>query len=630
VFATVLNRTRTRTMAGEVGRAFRFVLAVCVATLVGMSLVLGYVEFRSRPLINELEAGQSSVYQARSGLVDQETGLRAYVSTGEPQFLEPYTTAAPKVAAADRAMTHLTGREIVPEVIATQLAEQRWRDAWANPAQLPSTSARLTESNADLAAFLADGKRDFDAYRAANQRLLDLITRQLQAARLHQQELLFGAAGVLLAAQLLALAGGVRRRRALLHSVAEPVDELAAAAKRIATGDYSVTVSADCAPEELRALAADFGTMAGALQTREQEAKLSQEVRARRTAQLQHVVGFAREVAGSTSTRYVLRAAAQAAVPLVDASWVRIWLTDDTGGDLQLALDSRTDKNAAVPDLTRALGIGPVGRAAKYGRLATLAELEGSPDATGPDGDEGGTFALPLIVGARVIGVIEAHTAEQGPPADIALELMEMLSSHAATALQAARVHHDTAELSLTDALTGLANRRRFDQDLRLEVSRVRRYGNDLSLVLIDVDHFKQVNDTYGHTQGDAVLQDVADILRETIRTTDTAYRFGGDELAILARETESESGAVLAERLRAAFAERFRGTTKSRITGSFGVASLPAHAVDESTLFAAADAALYEAKAAGRNRVAVASDPDAVAVAAPPAPLPLPRPATS
>ena len=611
MLSTALNRAPTRTIAVEVGRAFRFVLAACVVTLVGFSLVLGYVVFQSRPLISRLEVGQNAVYQAKSGLVDQETGLRAYASTGKVAFLEPYNAAVPQVTAADRAMTALNGKDIVPAVIATQLAEQRWRDAWATRALDPANAERLLESNAELSAFLTVGKQEFDAYRLANQRLLDVVSRDLDAARRTQEQLLFGAAGALLAAQLLALGGGIRRRRILLRAVADPVDALAGAAKRITAGDYAVTVTAEEAPEELRALADDFGSMAAALHARQQEAEQVRMVRTRRTAQLQHVVNFAREVAGSTSTRYVLRAASDATLLLVEATWVRVWLTEDIGGDLQLALDSRTDKNVAVPDVTTTLGIGPVGRAAKYGRLATRAEVEGSADAFGPDGEQGGTFALPLIVGARVIGVIEAHTVAQGPPADIALELMEMLTSHTATALQAARVHQDTAADALTDALTGLSNRRRFDQDLRLEVSRVRRYGNDLSLVLIDVDHFKQINDTFGHTQGDAVLQDVGDILRATIRTTDTAYRFGGDELAILARETDGESGVVLAERLRAAFAERFRGTTKSRVTGSFGVACMPAHAIDEGSLFAAADAALYDAKAGGRDRVAVAVGPE-------------------
>jgi diguanylate cyclase (GGDEF)-like protein len=177
---------------------------------------------------------------------------------------------------------------------------------------------------------------------------------------------------------------------------------------------------------------------------------------------------------------------------------------------------------------------------------------------------------------------------------------------HAATALEAARLHEGAAYASDHDALTRLPNRRRLDADLKVECDRSARYGRPLSFVMLDLDHFKVVNDLHGHARGDEVLQGVADVISATLRASDTAYRYGGEELAVVLRESDLAAGMALAERLR----ERIRTTFAEgdvAVTASFGVAEVAAGTALPAQLVAAADAALYQAKTRGRDRVCAA-----------------------
>jgi two-component system cell cycle response regulator len=151
------------------------------------------------------------------------------------------------------------------------------------------------------------------------------------------------------------------------------------------------------------------------------------------------------------------------------------------------------------------------------------------------------------------------------------------------------------------DYLTGLANRRRFRKALTQEVERWRRYGIPCALLLLDIDHMKRVNDTYGHPAGDLVIRSVADVLVELSRDNDTAARLGGEEFALLLAGVESERAFVAAERVRLAVAaSQLEGI--GGVTVSIGVAACPSNARTERELFAASDVALYLAKHEGRN----------------------------
>lgn len=158
-----------------------------------------------------------------------------------------------------------------------------------------------------------------------------------------------------------------------------------------------------------------------------------------------------------------------------------------------------------------------------------------------------------------------------------------------------------------TDYLTGLFNRNKGSELLNYEMSRALRYGRPLSIILLDVDSFKSINDTYGHLAGDQILKAVADIARATVRTVDNLIRWGGEEFVVLLPDTELEAAVQVAERLREAIATASIKVPNAElsITASFGVARKDENTLDVETLLARADQAMYIAKFLGRNRVA-------------------------
>jgi len=158
-------------------------------------------------------------------------------------------------------------------------------------------------------------------------------------------------------------------------------------------------------------------------------------------------------------------------------------------------------------------------------------------------------------------------------------------------------------ELMLTDALTGVANRRNLDERLTIELERSKRYGNSISLIMTDIDHFKKFNDVYGHSIGDTVLKHFSKIIKDSIRSSDFVARFGGEEFLILLPETTIESAIHLAERIRHALESSKIEGIKDPLTASFGVTGLQEQDT-QTSVFERVDKALYKSKENGRNQV--------------------------
>ncbi|MBT2339872.1 MULTISPECIES: sensor domain-containing diguanylate cyclase [Pseudomonas] len=163
-------------------------------------------------------------------------------------------------------------------------------------------------------------------------------------------------------------------------------------------------------------------------------------------------------------------------------------------------------------------------------------------------------------------------------------------------------------QLSSIDRLTGLYNRGHWEESLKTAYARHLRYGNELSLVMFDIDHFKRVNDTYGHQAGDKVIEQVARVLREHARDSDVAGRYGGEEFGVVLSDTDKAGAEVFAERLRKAIEalEVLHGDQSIRFTISLGVADLNQPSNSHADLIAWSDQALYRSKEGGRNRVTV------------------------
>ncbi|MCA1556106.1 MAG: sensor domain-containing diguanylate cyclase [Acidobacteria bacterium] len=215
---------------------------------------------------------------------------------------------------------------------------------------------------------------------------------------------------------------------------------------------------------------------------------------------------------------------------------------------------------------------------------------------------------VPLLYQARSIGVLmvcsdDPHRIWQ----ENELLLLRTVADQVAIAVNHARLFTQMQQLALTDGLTGCVNRRSFEMQLERDLRMATRIRQPLSLIMLDIDHFKRVNDTYGHDAGDAALRFLADVLRDELRGVDTAARYGGEEFAVILPQAGLEGALIVAERLRSRL-ETTEVPGIGHITASFGLATFPLHANTRDQLVNAADRALYEAKHAGRNRVCTPS----------------------
>jgi two-component system cell cycle response regulator len=214
-------------------------------------------------------------------------------------------------------------------------------------------------------------------------------------------------------------------------------------------------------------------------------------------------------------------------------------------------------------------------------------------------------LVLPLLVHERPLGTLVLGARRANAFGDAVRPTLEVLASHVAVSLANARMVKRLEELATSDGLTGLYNKRALLDMADTKLAAAHRFSRKLSVLVLDLDHFKKVNDTYGHDTGDVVLKGLAAILRKTKRATDVVARFGGEEFVVLCEETDREGAVLLAERIR----EELQRTTfpipdgTLSVTCSIGVATYPEAGQDWDSLFKAADEALYVSKRSGRNR---------------------------
>lgn len=257
------------------------------------------------------------------------------------------------------------------------------------------------------------------------------------------------------------------------------------------------------------------------------------------------------------------------------------------------------------------LAVGPGAENQRGVRVPREEGIAGRSFHTGDIQFEARTLALPLRVRDQNLGVLELVRAEEIiNPAD--LQTLKTIADYAAIAIANARNFQRLQELTITDEHTGLYNARHLREVLRVEVERALRFNHPLSILFIDLDRFKDINDAHGHLLGTELLHEFGRLLSGSIRKVDSAYRYGGDEFAVILVETNAAPAQLVARRLLSRIEQHVFSAEKRlnlKITASFGVATFPGDATSAAELLHAADQAMYRAKARGRNAVVAAGD---------------------
>ena len=573
----------------------------------------------SRPWLEDVLADR----RVARGLIEQDRALlrrrldRLVRRPGAPVSLVVYgrdgrllarSGAASAVAPATAAPRARGGRRLGAVAVSTTPAAVYAREV----KRLTGLEARVSRGGVVLASTLGPGDRRRASvselrvvgrsYRGRSQRLSDPVGAPVEVGVLEESSGLERAierartavGGAVLALLTLALTFAIY----IVRSLQGQIHQFLAAARRLRKGDFTRPIDVQ-GRDEFALLGAEFNEMSDQL-----SAKIEQVERDRRQVERTiRRVGEAFAAGLDPDERVAL--AVETAVEACAAEAARALPSDS--GKLR-----GTYLGDDEPSLIAALA------AAERAALAERRERHPVSDAGAPhrpapielDGVHALAAALHGSGGGREperLGVISV--ARGGLRfSDSERDQFAYLAVQAAVAIETANLHKAVEMQSVTDELTGLDNVRQFHRTLHGEVERSRRYGTEVGLVMIDIDDFKRVNDSYGHQQGDLVLRRVARVLAELSRDIDQPARYGGEEMAIVLPQTNLEGTEYLAERVRvgieALVIERLDGQGAVPITASFGVGSLPETASEKDDLIAGADAALYRAKRAGKNRV--------------------------
>lgn len=301
----------------------------------------------------------------------------------------------------------------------------------------------------------------------------------------------------------------------------------------------------------------------------------------------------------------VLDAVVKEAMRLVNgARIVHIFLYSDNKLEFGASLDSEGQKNRVFSEPRKD---GLTETVASKGKIIIVEDMKNhSIYKNAPSGWDGSIIGIPLKMGEKVVGVMNLSRHNTGSFSEAELRLLNMLANQAAVAISNASLHQLISKKAYTDTTTGLANRRALDEHLESEIINARRANSPFAVVMMDLDGFKSVNDTYGHEVGDQVLRSVFSVISFGIRSSDFIARYGGDELTLILAKSDLQAARLVSEKILenlANFSYKAPDGKAIKLGISGGIAIYPDHGRAGAELLRAADAALYYAKKHNRGK---------------------------
>lgn len=386
--------------------------------------------------------------------------------------------------------------------------------------------------------------------------------------------------------------------------VARPIGEMAEAAERVARGEPDARVPVRTG-DEIGKLASSLNAIAESLRRRTADAQSSRD-------QMRESVRRLGEALRSThDLMKLLSVVLETALAAVGGTSGAIYLLSARRNELVIKVGRHLDPTLAEKRI--ALGQGLAGWVAEH-RTSTKLPSPSGPSLAEPEPMEATAIAVPLETQSQLLGVlaIYGHGALDHFRDDD-LETIEFLARQAGIGIDNILLHQEAERQAITDGLTGLWNHRFFQMTASKALAQAKRHDRTLSMLVIDIDDFKKVNDQYGHQRGDAILIEVASRISNHVREGETLARYGGEEF-VMVSEIDAPGARVVAERVRRDVAARPFGDEGERplkVTVSIGYATFPFHGTTPETLLRSADTAMYAAKARGKNRVVGADELD-------------------
>jgi len=345
-------------------------------------------------------------------------------------------------------------------------------------------------------------------------------------------------------------------------------------------------------------------TAAGQLSVAVENARLFAE-ELRRSRQLSFLNSISKTAISSEDAEQMLADIVAEIQKTFQFDHIGIGLLDYVTKEIEIKAEAGTTAQAKGKRIP--LGAGIVGRVARSNERA-LVQNAGDGHLAAVLPDSRAVLCIPITYGESLLGVLNVESREENAFSSQDVLIMSTLADLLATALHNTFVFQKLQQQSITDGLTGIKTRRFFWEALTSEWKRASRSGRPFSVVLIDLDKFKDVNDSFGHLEGDLVLARVGRLLEQRCRQSNVVARYGGDEFVILMPETSVDQAHSLAERLRLWLSQDAM-LAEHHITGSFGVASFPAHGFSAEDIIRVADAGMYSAKHSGGNRVSMVEE---------------------
>jgi diguanylate cyclase (GGDEF)-like protein len=603
----------------QFGLAALCVLALMAGSVVAIVLSVSMTELRAE--INRTDELESYASALEIALLEQQSGFRGYLLTGDDRDKAGFHAALADERFALNGLYRLAQEpELIEAVSNVGVAAQAWREAWTAPLIEQMKDGHAAEARD--AASSTVGMRLFDNVHQGLSQLQGYLGLSHQATEEILSSTQVQIVGVMGAAVTLMALGVISGAIWVLRRLSNPLDRLVRTAEALERGD-DVSFDSHRADE--------IGMLAGSLE-RLQRTLRGRYQAAAEAAERGTVFNRVSELISYADDEEAIIRAARAAVErllpsragdllLINPSFDRLRVAAAWGGPLASPEPLQETRPAQCPAIRRSAP-----------HLVPVSDDDLSLACRVHPVSSGSLACLPLLAHGEPIGVVHLERDAGVAFDDEELRLVTRLTEQLGLALANLRLMRKMETQAMTDPLTGLANARFFDPVLERQLAAAQRDGSSVGVLALDLDHFKQFNDSYGHPAGDEALRAFARVLRGNLRDSDTAARMGGEEFAVALYDTDTVGASKAAEKLRAAVegtAIEISPGRFARISVSIGVAASEEHGTERMHLLKVADEALYKAKGAGRNRIAVADGVPGAAAESAKAPTPISRAAS-